>query len=319
MALSAEATLLMTEMLERSPGAGVRLFDPEEIRQIQRDNAKPVTKLAIGTVDDIEIPGPVGAPDVALRIYHPRSDVTDAPVLMFLHGGGWVMCSLDTHDAMCRRLSAGAKVIVVSVDYRLAPEHPFPAAIEDAVAATVWAQGHARELGGDPERVGVAGDSAGGNLAAVVALLTRDRAAGALKLQLLVYPVTNAGLDTPSYRQFADEGGYVTLAEMKWFWDQYVGTGDRSHPYASPLRADLSGLPPALVILAECDPLRDEGMAYADKLRAAGNEASHRCYEGVFHGFFGLGELLSTSQRALDDACDWLVRVFAEGADHGQP
>ena len=318
MPLTPEAEALMAMLLERSPGVGVRVLDAKEARRIQRENPAAPDPPPVGNVAELSIPGPPGSPAIAARVYTPLEAGTRPPLLVFFHGGGWVICSLDTHDAMSRRLANGSGAIVVSVDYRLAPEDPFPAAIEDAYAAVTWVQAHGAELGGDPEQVGVAGDSAGGNLAAVVPLMLRDRGGVQVALQVLVYPVADGRLDTLSYAEFAEGGGYVTRAEMEWFWQQYVGHGDRTQPYASPLLADLDDLPPAIVVVAECDPLRDEGTAYARKLADAGNEVAFSQYDGVYHGFFGMATLLDEARRANDEVCTWVRQVFEEKVADGQ-
>src|SRR5262249_5257951 len=211
------------------------------------------------------------------------------PLLMYFHGGGWVIGDLDTCEGICRSLANGAGCIVVAVDYRLAPEHRYPAAAEDCYAATAWAAEHARELGGDSRRIAVGGDSAGGTLTTVVALMARDRGGPPLGHQLMVYPVTEHSYETASYRDFAD-GYLLNLELMTYFWNQYLGgASDGLDRYASPLRApDLRGLPPALVITAEFDPLRDEGEAYAARLREAGVPVTLSRYDGVFHAFFSM-------------------------------
>ncbi|MFB6296440.1 MAG: alpha/beta hydrolase [Halobacteriales archaeon] len=211
------------------------------------------------------------------------------PVLTFYHGGGWVIGTLDTHEPICRALAGAADCVVVSVDYRLAPEHPFPAALEDCYAATRWVSDNAATLHADPDRVAVGGDSAGGNLAAAVAQACRDHGGPELVHQLLVYPVTDHAFDTDSYAENA-EGYFLTRADMEWFWDHYLDSRfDGNNPYASPLRArDLGGLPPASVVTAGFDPLRDEGIAYAKRLDAAGVAVEHHHYDGAIHGFFGM-------------------------------
>jgi acetyl esterase len=221
------------------------------------------------------------------------------PLVAFFHGGGWVLCGLDSHDEACRQLANGTGAIVMSVDYRLAPEHRFPTAAEDAYAATRWLADHGADLGGDPARLAVAGDSAGGNLAASVALMARDRGGPALVFQLLVYPVLDHSFDTGSYKENAT-GYFLTVDAMRWFWAQYLGPhGDGSDPYVSPLRAaDLSGLPPAHVVTAEFDPLRDEGEAYAARLSAAGVPTEARRYDGAFHGFFSMTAVLDAAAAA---------------------
>ena len=264
---------------------------------------------AVGEVSDRTIPGPAG--EIPVRVYVPQG-TAPFPVLVYYHGGGWVIGSLDTHDATCRALANQAGCVVVSVDYRLAPEHKFPAAAEDAYAAAAWAAAHAAALRGDSSRVAIGGDSAGGNLAAAVALMARDRGGPPLVFQLLVYPATDARRDTPSYVQNAD-GYFLTADMMQWFWNHYLARpSDGDDAYASPLRAaDVSGLPPALVITAEFDPLRDEGEAYANRLREAGVSARTSRYDGMIHGFFGMGSMLDQAGVAMAEAGATLKLAFA--------
>ena len=218
----------------------------------------PPRPAPVGAVTDRTVPSPAG--DIAVRIYWPAVHLSGpVPVVVFAHGGGFVFCDLDSHDELCRAMTNGIGAVVVSVDYRLAPESPWPAAAEDVYAVADWATQQAAALGADPGHLLVAGDSAGGNLAAVTALMARDRDWPAIAGQLLIYPVIAADFDTASYRRFG-VGYYNTAAAMAWYWDQYVpDVADRSHPYASPLRARLTGLPPAVVITAGCDPLCSEG------------------------------------------------------------
>ena len=269
------------------------------------------TPEPIAQVENRRIPGPAG--ELPIRIYTPAGSAP-LPVLVYFHGGGWVIGNLETHDGTCRTLANGAGCVVASVDYRLAPEHRFPAAVEDAYAATAWVSSHASALNGDAARVAVGGDSAGGNLAAVVALMARDRGAPRLAYQLLVYPVIDAACDTASYRDNA-EGYFLTRDMMLWFWGHYLGgDSNRRHPYHSPLRADhLSGLPPAFVITAEFDPLRDEGEAYAERLRAAGVPVQLTRYSGMVHGFFGLGAVLDQAKVAMAEVTASLREAFAGG------
>jgi acetyl esterase len=214
-----------------------------------------------------------------------------------------VIGGLESYDGVCRSLANAAGCAVLAIDYRLAPEHKFPAAVDDCYAAAAWAVSHAATLGADPARVAIGGDSAGGNLTAVVAQLARDRKGPALRFQLLVYPATNAGYDTPSYRENAT-GYFLELEGMRWFYDHYLRTdADRADPRASPLRAtDLRGLPPALVVTAEFDPLRDEGEAYAAKLREAGVPVTLTRYHGMIHGFFSMAPLLDQGKQATAEA-----------------
>jgi len=237
----------------------------------------------VGRVEDRTFPGPAGP--VRVRLTAPGGS-GPFPGLVYFHGGGWVVGGLGSHDHLCRAITAASGVSVVSVDYRLAPEHPFPAAVDDAEAAAVWAADHAAELGIDPARLAVGGDSAGGNLAAVVARRARDRGRPRLAFQLLIYPIADSDMDTPSYLENA-EGYLLTRAAMAWYWGQYVpDPGRRRDPDASPLRAaDLSGLPPALVVTAGHDPLRDEAEAYARRLTDAGVPVRLAAYPGMIHGF----------------------------------
>lgn len=259
-------------------------------------------------VRDVSIPGPES--EIPIRVYRDADLAAGdpAPVLVYYHGGGWVLGTLDSIDGVCRRLARRGECVVVSVDYRLAPEHPFPAAVEDARAALRWVAENAGAFGGDPERVAVGGTSAGGNLAAVTAL--GARASGGRPIparQFLFYPITDRAFDTDSYAENA-EGPLLTRADMEWFWDHYLRSEvDAANPYASPLRArDLSGLPPATVLTAGFDPLRDEGIAYAERLADAGVEVRHDHYPGMVHGFLSASESIAVADEALDEVAEEL-------------
>jgi acetyl esterase len=252
----------------------------------------------VATVRDVSLPGRGG--QIGARVYEP---VADPPAtVVYYHGGGWVIGSVDDWDAVCRALAAASGARVVSVEYRLAPEHRFPAAADDAYDALVWVAGNL--AAGTP--LVVAGDSAGGNLAAVTALRARDEHGPELALQILVYPVADHDFTTASYEQYADAGLILNRQEMVWFWDHYVpDPAERSHPYASPLRAeDLSGLPPAHVVIAEYDPLRDEGLAYAARLEAAGVPVTVKRYDDQIHAFFALVNVMDDASRAVADVAD---------------
>ena len=261
---------------------------------------------AVGSVADRTIPGDEGP--IAVRIYRPAAS-GPLPTLVYAHGGGFVFCDLDSHDGLCRDLANRIPAVIVSVSYRLAPEHRWPAAAHDMYAATRWAAEHAVELGGDGGRVAVGGDSAGGNLAAVTALMSRDDSGPTLAAQLLLYPMITADFDTESYRLFG-EGFYNPIPALQWYWDQYVPRqSDRTHAYASPAHARLDGLPPAVIVIAGHDPLRDEGMAYADALESAGVTTRRRVFEGGIHGFMTMPILtLAHDARAqlARDAADLL-------------
>jgi acetyl esterase len=262
----------------------------------------------VASVENRTLPGPGGG--IPVRIYAPFGK-GPFPVLLYFHGGGWVIGDIESSDGLCRTLTNAAGCIVVSVDYRLAPEHPFPAAADDAYHSTVWAATNASSFGGDPSRIAVCGDSAGGNLAAVVAQIARDRGKPAIQFQLLLYPVTDAACDTPSYSENA-EGYFLTRDAMKWFWNHYVpNDADRHHPYASPLRASsLAGLPAALVITAEFDPLRDEGERYAERMRAAGTPVQFTRYDGMIHGFFAMGAVIDQGRVAIQQSAAALRAAF---------
>ena len=254
---------------------------------------------------------PVADGTIGMRVYRP-SDTRPLPALVFYHGGGWVIGDLYTHDGICRAIANAAGCVVASVDYRLAPERKYPAAFEDSYAALTWLAGHAPTLGVDPARLAVGGDSAGGNLAAVVALAARDRQGPRLALQLLIYPATAHAFDTASYRENG-EGYLLTREGMKWFWNHYLARPeDGRQPYASPLLAkDLGGLATALVITAEYDPLRDEGEAYAKRLAEAGVPVTNTRYPGLVHGFIRMINVLDPAKRALDEVAAALRKAFA--------
>ncbi len=271
----------------------VQELSPEAARAQSEANAAALAGESeeMASTADLEVAG------VRIRYYVPagsNAQGADLPLVVFIHGGGWVVGSLDTYDGVCRALANRVPCRVVSVDYRLAPEHPFPAAVEDSWAVTRWAFEQS-------DRVAVAGDSAGGNLAAVMALRARD-AGLPLAFQLLIYPVTDHSFDTASYSANASGFGLTQLG-MRWYWDQYLGSSDGAHPEASPLRAkELSGAAPALVVVCEYDPLRDEGVAYAERLEAAGVPVRLSEYEGMIHGFFRLGSVMDRAHDVIDES-----------------
>jgi acetyl esterase len=287
--------------LAAADGPELKDMSPQQARAMYRTLVLLAASAEVARVEDRTISGPGG--DVALRVYWPTAPAGDPPgVLVWFHGGGWVIGDLESADPTARRLAEGAGVVVVSVDYRLSPEHPAPAAIDDAVAALSWTAAHAEELGVDPSRLAVGGDSAGGNLAAL--LCQRARAAGgpAIAFQLLVYPVTDLTQRHPSYEENA-EGYLLTRDAMTWFIGHHLDGIDPADPLVSPLHADsLEGLPPALVITAEYDPLRDEGEAYAARLRDAGVPVEAVRYDGQIHGFLAMDSVLDDAKLALDRA-----------------
>lgn len=265
--------------------------------------------MPVGAVKHETIEGPGGP--ILVRIYSPEGS-GPFPVMVYFHGGGWVIATLDTYDDSCRALTKEAGCIVISVAYRQAPEHKYPAAAEDAFAAYMWALQNAARIGGDPERVAVGGESAGGNLAAVVSLMARDQGVPLPKHQLLVYPVIDSAMDSPSYREQATAKP-LSAAAMRWFWGHYLASpADGGQPYASPIRAgDLSGLPSATVITDEFDPLRSEGEAYARALQSSGVPVSYRHYDGVAHEFFGMKGVVKEAGDAIEVAGKDLNAAFA--------
>lgn len=271
---------------------------------------RPAVEM-VGDVSHQLIPGPEG--DLLARVYLPQGQ-GPFPVLVYFHGGGWVIANLDTYDASCRALTNAANCMVVSVAYRQAPEYKFPAAAEDAYAATQWVMANAAQLKGDPSRVAVGGESAGGNLAAVTCLMARDRGGSSMPVhQMLVYPVTNYAFDTPSYQENANAQP-LSRAGMQWFWGHYLNSeAEGSNPYASPLRAEnLQGLPPATVITADIDPLRSEGQAYAQRLSEAGIAVGATNYTNVTHEFFGMGAVVDKAKQAVSEAATGLRSGFGQ-------
>ncbi|MFF1412392.1 alpha/beta hydrolase [Streptomyces sp. NPDC058289] len=290
--LSPAARRLCDAMAAAFPGPG----DPAALRAAA--SASRGGGAEVASVRDAVADG------VPVRIYDPAPGAAGRPLVVFFHGGGWVMCGLDTHDALCRALAVASGAVVVSADYRLAPEHPWPAAPDDALTVLLWARARAAELGCDPARLVVAGDSSGGNLAAVTALRAPELVAG----QLLFYPPLDASMEQPSVTEFG-EGYFHTAAHMAWYWDQYGG--DPDHPHVSPLRApDLSGLPRTLLVLADCDVLRDEGLAYGRRLGGAGVDCGVHLVPGVFHGFLGLP--LPAAAAAIGAAGAWVAATAAK-------
>lgn len=285
---------------------------PEEARRTY-DAGTPVFAPAtppLKSVADIAVPGPAGA--VPVRVYTPKGHDGRLPVLVYFHGGGWIFGNLESHDALCRLIAHEAACLVASVDYRLAPEHRFPAGVEDCFAVTRWIAQHAGDFGGDGARLAVAGDSAGGNLAAVVAQLARDGGGPKLAFQWLIYPAVDFAADNASLRDNAD-GYLLTKRAIDWTTAQYLnGASDAHDPRASPLKAkSLKGLPPALVQTAEFDPLRDEGKAYADRLRAEGVPAAYTCYDGMIHGFLRMGALVDRAFDGVREGAAALRKAFA--------
>ncbi|HVB42175.1 MAG TPA: alpha/beta hydrolase [Streptosporangiaceae bacterium] len=306
---------------EQVPNLYTLPIEEARARDVQGAIVTAGTLEQVGEVRDFAIPGPAG--DLAARLYRPAAHGADGkapdpdgpellPALVYFFGGGWSLGTLDTSDAICRMITNRARCASIAVSYRLAPEHKFPAAVEDCYAGLAWVAAHAAELGVDAARLAVGGDSSGGNLAAAATLLARERGGPALVHQLLVYPNTDYHSDTDSMRQVNDQHFFNSKA-IAWYWGMYLGSPeDGASPLASPLRAsDLSGLPPATVITAEFDPLRDEAEQYGHRLARAGVPAEIIRYDGMMHGFFTMVGILETSRVAVTTAADRLGQAFA--------
>lgn len=308
MALDPQAKLIL-EQIEKAGAPPLHTMPPEKARVAYQAMRSTNDVEEVGSVENRQIPGPKG--EIPIRIYRPaHSEPVKLPILVFYHGGGWVIGNLDTHDAACRTLTNQANCMVVSVDYRLAPEHKFPAAVEDAFAALEWVANHAEEIGGHREKIAVGGDSAGGNLAAVASILAKEKKSPKLVFQLLIYPSTGAG-PTKSFEENG-EGYFLTKELMAWFRNHYMNRPeDAKHPYFSPyLYQNASGLPPAFIITAEYDPLRDDGKAYAEKLKNAGVDVQYAEYKGMIHGFVTMASVIDKGKTALQDAAAALKKAF---------
>ena len=292
----------LVDLMNAAPGPPAHLIPVDQARATHdRETAimsGPGPEVA--EVRDLEVPGPGGP--IPVRAFVPAAaGPGPLPLVAYAHGGGWVMGSLDGFDPVCRALANASGAVVASIDYRLAPEHPFPAARDDVHAAVRWLSANAASLGADAGRIGIAGDSAGGNLAAVTARRLRDEGDSPLRMQALIYPVCDSALNTPSYRE-CDEGFGLSALSMKRFWELYLDGADGAQPDASPLRAgDLAGLPPAFVLTVRMDVLRDEGEAYAAALERAGVPVTVSRYDGAVHGFFRWLAKTRLSRQAVDE------------------
>jgi acetyl esterase len=307
MVLDAQVQLWLKQLADAQVPPLEKLTVEEARRQMEETAASLETGEAVWQITETQLAGPAGP--LRVRVYDPGVH-QPSPAMIFFHGGGWVIGSIESHDCLCRCLANATGIKILSVAYRLAPEHRYPAAAEDAYAAVVGTVERAVSLGVEADRLVVCGDSAGGNLAAVTALMVRDRGGPALRAQILLYPVLDHNFDTDSYLRFLD-GYFLTRDAMMWFWDHYVPEIERRcEPYASPLRAaDLTGLPPTLIVAAECDPLRDEAAAYARRLQAAGNRVKYVCYPGMIHGFLRRTKFWDVARKGLHDVAR-AVRQF---------
>jgi acetyl esterase len=296
MSLDPVVEVLLGQLAEAG-GLPLNEMSPSEGRAMYQAMNADAVKQALTEVTDTDAAG------VPVRIYRPSAQ-DNLACIVFYHGGGWVIGDLETHDGPCRRLANATGAVVVAVDYRLAPEHPFPAAQDDCYTATCWVADNAAALNIDASKIAVAGASAGGTLAAVVSLRARDGNGPKIAHQLLIYPATDAAMNTQSYSDNAD-GYMLTRESMAWFWQNYLGTDylgtdNQTNPLASPLMAEsLANLPPATIITAEFDPLRDEGEAYGEKLKAAGNDAEIVREDGLIHGFISLVDGVPAADKAV--------------------
>src|SRR5579863_5266233 len=305
----------LLEMIDAQGAPPLETQDPVEARASRLEPMKMLggEPDALERVEELSIPSTAG--NVPARLYASGRDGL-RPALVYFHGGGFVFGNLDTHDAVCRAIAKESGAVVISVDYRLAPEHKFPAAVDDSYAATVWVAANAARLGIDSSRIAVGGDSAGGNLATVVAMRCRDAGGPALASQLLLYPVTDvSSFETGSHREFG-EGYFLTRAAMDWFTGHYVGSKELARsPEVSPLLAtNLRGLPPALVITAEFDPLRDEGEVYARRLEQAGVPVTISRYPGMIHGFISMRGVLAGGRQAIQEAAEFTRSASKQSA-----
>ncbi|HEX6688549.1 MAG TPA: alpha/beta hydrolase [Solirubrobacterales bacterium] len=301
LATEMQPLLRLANLTRGESESGYGKLSPQQARARIRTNSAAAAgpRQPLPAVNDLAIPGPAGM--IPARFYEPpRIGIEDRPLIVYFHGGGWTIGDLDTCDSVCRFLAVNVPAAVLSIDYRLAPEHPFPAAVEDAFAAYLWAAANTPRLGVDPGRIAVAGDSAGGNLAAAVSLLARDEEGPSPAMQALIYPVTDAMGGLPSRDVFA-KGFLLTRADMDWFEDHYLPpASDHSDPRVSMLRADdLTGLPPAYVATAGFDPLRDEGEAYAARMQEAGVQVALRRHPGLIHGFANMTAFSPTAEAAM--------------------
>jgi acetyl esterase len=312
MPLDAESAKLLAERrkIGVAPVSGQSVAEVRASRRAWREKTSGPA-APVHATQDVEVPTAAGA--VPVRAYRP-DERGGLPVIVFFHGGGWVLGDLGHSDLLCRWLCRESGCLVVNVDYRLAPEHPYPAAIDDAYAVLTWLFRGAAGLGVDPRQLAVAGASAGGNIAAAVAMIARDRGAPPLAAELLIYPCLDAACATASYAEFAD-GYIVSTEDMRWYWRQYVAAGKQTEPYAAPLHAsDLAGLPPTLIITAEYDCVRDDGERYADRLKTAGVPVRLHRYEGTLHGFFSTPGTSGRGSEAVREAAGFLSGALVTAA-----
>ena len=297
------------DQMNTMPAASMDHLTPEAMRSSENLQLATMQKEPVEQVEDRTIS--LTGRDIPIRIYTPKGQAP-FPALVFYHGGGWVVGSIESHDAVCRELANLADCVVISVEYRLAPEHKFPAAVEDSYESLEWVVSHSAELGIDPDRIAVGGDSAGGNLATVACLIAKERNGPRVVHQFLLYPSTGPAADYPSMAENA-EGYLLTRDMMKWFQSHYLQSAeDGINPYLSPILSDnLEGLPPATILTAQYDPLRDVGIAYAEKLQSQGVEVFHKNYDDLIHGFANFTSFVPEARQAVADGIGELKKAFA--------
>ena len=312
MALDPQAKWVL-DVAEESGLPSLDEVSPQEAKAAYEERALTLTykDVEIGKTIDIDISGPLG--DIPIRIYHPIGMTKPLPVLVYYHGGGWVIGSRDTHDSLCRLIANSGPFVVVSVDYRMGPEHPFPAAVHDSFTALNWTADNIADYNGNPEKIAVGGDSAGGNLSAVVSLMAREENTHRPVFQWLIYPATQMEMSTPSHEKFA-EGYFLTKPLMEYFQANYLrDKKDKTDWRASPLLADsLADLPPALIQTAGFDPLQDEAILYGKRMNKEGSKAVHTHYEGMIHGFINLGAVIDRATDCVNEGVTSLREAFSK-------
>jgi acetyl esterase len=315
MGVHPQVQALLEELISSGRPSSMSLPLPDGRRNFDELFRSLSSTAEVVRTEDRMVPGPAG--EVEVRVYTP-SGKPPLPVLVFFHGGGWVFGSIEAYDGLCRALASASRAVVVSVAFRLAPEHRFPAALQDCHSVTEWVYANHSELLGDPARLAVGGDSSGANLAAAVALTARDRGGPPIAFLLLVYPAVDPEMTSPSYHENREDP-FLSRAEMVWYWDQYLDSaGDRKDPYAAPLHAEnLGGLPPTHIVTAGFDVLRDEGEALAAKLREAGVPVTLRRYDDMVHGFLIMGRYLDSARQGIEDVGQVLRQTLGPGVRPG--